>query len=340
MKVRVGVLGYGTIGARVADAIAKQPDMVLIGVSKRTPDYRAEAAVRRGYALFVPKNSIPAFEEYGISVAGSVEDLLRQVDVIVDATPKGVGAKNKPLYQQFGVKAVFEGGEKHEVAGVSFVAQCNYEEALDKQFVRVVSCNTTGLCRTLGALDGKYGVEHVFAVIIRRARDPDKADTKGVINTVVLDPVSIPSHHAPDVRTVLKHLPIVTTAVKVPTTYMHVHAIMVLLRNPPSNVESVIETFEEAPRIIVRGSREGIVSTATALGYVRELGRLRDDLYEILVLRESITLKGNRLYYTQFVHQEADVIPENIDAIRAITSLSDRESSIRTTNQTLSILDR
>lgn len=48
--------------------------------------------------------------------------------------------------------AIFQGGEKHEIAGLSFVAQVNYAEALDKQHARVVSCNTTALCRVLHAL--------------------------------------------------------------------------------------------------------------------------------------------------------------------------------------------
>ena len=31
--IRVGVNGYGTIGKRVADAVAPQPDMRLVGVT-------------------------------------------------------------------------------------------------------------------------------------------------------------------------------------------------------------------------------------------------------------------------------------------------------------------
>jgi glyceraldehyde-3-phosphate dehydrogenase (NAD(P)) len=39
------------------------------------------------------------------------------------------------------------------------------------------------------------------------------------------------------------------------------------------------------------------------------------------------------------VHQEADVIPENIDAIRAITGIEkDNWKSIRMTNESLGIL--
>ncbi len=33
--IKVGVVGYGVIGRRVADAISAQPDMDLIGVVKK-----------------------------------------------------------------------------------------------------------------------------------------------------------------------------------------------------------------------------------------------------------------------------------------------------------------
>jgi len=42
--VRVGVNGDGAIGKRVADAVRAQPDMVLVGVSDVTTDYRIQTA--------------------------------------------------------------------------------------------------------------------------------------------------------------------------------------------------------------------------------------------------------------------------------------------------------
>ena len=45
MVVKVAVNGYGNIGKRVADAIAKQGDMQLVGVSKTRPNFEAFVAV-------------------------------------------------------------------------------------------------------------------------------------------------------------------------------------------------------------------------------------------------------------------------------------------------------
>ncbi|HEX5076061.1 MAG TPA: hypothetical protein VFW03_22800 [Gemmatimonadaceae bacterium] len=49
-RVRVAVNGYGVIGKRVADAVAQQDDMDLVGVGDVVSDYRIRAAAERGYA--------------------------------------------------------------------------------------------------------------------------------------------------------------------------------------------------------------------------------------------------------------------------------------------------
>ncbi len=158
--IRVAVNGYGTIGKRVADAVAAQPDMEIVGVSKTKPSAEAYIAKMRGYPLYIADLAKkPAFDKAGIPVAGSVDDMLKKADIVIDATPGDVGAKNKPTYEKLGIKAIFQGGEEHEVAGFSFNSDCNYKDGIGKQFARVVSCNTTGLCRIINAMDKAYGVE-------------------------------------------------------------------------------------------------------------------------------------------------------------------------------------
>ena len=47
---------------------------------------------------------------------------------------------------------------------------------------------------------------------------------------------------------------------------------------------------------------------------------------------------GKKLYYYQAIHQESDVVPENIDAIRAMCNLeSDSMKSVEKTNKALGI---
>ena len=337
MRVRVAINGFGTIGKRIADAVSLQDDMELIGVSKTRPNYEALAAVRRGYPLYVPADRLEVFEEAGIRVAGTLDEMLSKADVVVDATPGGVGAKYKPVYEEHGVKMVFQGGEKAHVAEASFNTLCNYEETLGKQSLRVVSCNTTGLLRIICSIHKAFGVKAVRAVIVRRGADP-KENKRGPINSIVLNPPRLPSHHGEDVKTVLPWLDIMTAAVAVPTTLMHVHFLNVKLEKRVSR-EDVLGVLENSPRIVIASaSGTGIQSTAELVEYARDLGRARYDLPELVVWEDSITVAGNELLLFQAVHQESIVVPENIDAIRAVAKLeTDPAKTIEKTDKALGL---
>ncbi len=90
-KIRVGVNGYGTIGKRVASAVAAQEDMELVGVTKTRPNFEALSALRKGYDLYVPDESVEAFGKAGVKIAGTLKDMLSKVDIVVDCTPGNVG---------------------------------------------------------------------------------------------------------------------------------------------------------------------------------------------------------------------------------------------------------
>ncbi|MDO9034621.1 MAG: type II glyceraldehyde-3-phosphate dehydrogenase [Methanoregula sp.] len=333
--IKVAINGYGTIGKRVADAVAAQKDMKVIGVSKTRPNAEAFVAKQRGYPLYIADISKkPAFEKVGLSVAGSVEDMCKAADIIVDATPGDVGATNKPLYEKLGKKALWQGGEEHEIAGFSFNSSCNYKDAIGRQFVRVVSCNTTGLCRIIHAIDKEYGVAHVHAIMVRRGSDPGEIK-KGPIDAIVLDPVSVPSHHGPDVLSVLPHISIVTMAMIVPTTMMHMHAIRITTKKEVTK-DRVIELVKNHPRMGLIKKTAGIRSTAELKEFAMDLGRQRADLYENCIFEDSIYANKTDLCFFQAIHQEADVVVENIDAIRAMMGgQKDSAASIKSTNEAL-----
>jgi len=336
MSVKVGINGYGTIGKRIADAVKLQDDMELVGVTLTKPSFKAEVALKNGFALY---SAFPGgqktFQDAGLNVSGDINDLLDRADVIVDCSPGKTGAENKKLYVEKGKKAVFQGGEKADVADVSFNAQANFNKAVGKQFVRVVSCNTTGLCRTLGVLKERFGVKEAYAVLVRRAADPWDSK-KGPINAIVPEN-KVPSHHGPDVQTVIPDLKIMTAAVKVPTTIMHLHIVRAELERPASR-EDVLELFRNTSRVKVVKEGMGLKSTAEVMEWAKELGRKRADLFEIVVWDESVNVQNGTLYYIQAVHQESDVVPENIDAIRAMFGLTSKEESIAKTNKSLGIV--
>lgn len=336
--IKVAINGYGTIGKRVADAVAAQKDMKLIGVSKTRPNMEGFVAQQRGYPLYIADISKKAsFEKVGLKVAGSVEDMCQAADVIVDATPGDIGATNKPLYEKLKKKAIWQGGEEHEVAGFSFNSSCNYKDAIGRRFVRVVSCNTTGLCRIINEVDKEFGVSHVHAIMVRRGADPGVIK-KGPIDATVLDPVTVPSHHGPDVLTVLPHISITTMAMIVPTTMMHMHAIQITTKKPVTK-EGVIALINRHPRLGLIKKSAGIKSTAEIKEFAMDLGRQRSDLFENCIFEDSIYANKNELCFFQAIHQEADVVVENIDAIRAMTGIEkDGATSVQMTNKALGLV--
>ncbi len=249
--------------------------MELVGVIKQTPDYESEVAIGKGIKLYTYEDRVSKFEKAGIKVAGTVNDLIKNVDVIIDATPDGVGAENRAkIYEPAGLRAIFQGGEEAEVAEVSFNALANYDVAVGKRFVRVVSCNTTALSRLISAfLIHGYRVRRVRAYLVRRGADP-REHKKGPINDVVFNPATVPSHHGPDVQTVIPTIDIITMAVAVPTTMMHLHMVNIEFDGQVSKGE-VMKVLEETPRILLFNSASRkFESLAQIIEWARDMGSL------------------------------------------------------------------
>ncbi len=336
-KVKVGINGYGVIGKRVADAVSLQDDMELAGVTFNHFDYRIQVAAEKGYPIYsCSVDAMPSINA-GDCVRGTVADLLRQVDIMVDCTSKGAAVANKRLYERAGVKAIFQGGESHQLAGVSFTAQVNYAEALNKQFVRVVSCNTTGLCRVMNAFNKRGWVKKARMVIMRRASDPWESHKTGMINTFVPE-ARVPSHQGPDAKTVIKGLNVVTMAGTASHNLSHIHYGMIEMNREVSREQARTALLEE-PRVAFVNSCNGLVALNSVIELMRDLGRPRNDLWEVAVWEDSLAVDGNELYLVYQVHNEAVTVPENIDAIRAISGIEiDAAKSMEKTDRSLGIV--
>jgi len=336
-SVKVAVNGYGVIGKRVADAVILQDDMELAGICDIIHDYRIRVALEKGYRIFASNSDkLDEMKTAGIPAEGLLEDLLEQADVVVDCTPKKTAAENRLLYEKAGVKAIYEGGEKHEVAGYSFVAQANYDGAVGRQSTRVVSCNTTALVRVLGAFHRRGLVKRARTVILRRATDPWESHKNGIINTLIPE-AKVPSHQGPDAKTVIPELNLVTMAGAGSHNLSHIHFTMIETTKPTS-LDEARETLSLAPRIAFIRARDNLVALNSVIELMRDLGRSRADMWEVAVWEDSMGVDNGEIYLTYQVHNEAITIPENIDAIRALTGIEeDGPRSIQKTDQSLGI---
>ncbi len=103
-------------------------------------------------------------------------------------------------------------------------------------------------------------------------------------------------------------------AVKVPETLAHLHYWSVQLTREASKDE-VLDAFRTSSRIVPH-----------------------DSLYEVALWEDMLKVQGNELFYAYMVDNQAIVVPETIDAIRALTGAEpDAETSIRDTNDSLGI---
>lgn len=335
--VRVAVNGYGVIGKRVADAVALQPDMQLVGICDVAADWRTLVAAQKGIAVFGATAEVAAaMHAAGIAPAGTLEHLLRAADVVVDCTPKKVAAGNVLTYRAAKMKFIVQGGEKHALTEHSFVAESSYATAVGRECTRVVSCNTTSIVRTLTALKRAGLLACARGTLLRRATDPWESHETGIMNTLVPEPV-IPSHQGPDAQAVDPTLDVVTMAVKVPQTLGHLHYWSVRLTRPSSAPE-LLDAFRAASRIALIRGDTGLPAINSVKEWMLDLGRPRSDLYEVALWEDMLTVRGEEAFYAYMVDNQAIVIPETIDAIRALSGTeTDAGRSIIRTNAALGI---
>ena len=336
-KVKVGVAGYGVIGNRLAAGVDQQDDMELVGVADVAPTLAVRALKDRGmpYRMFaaVP-GSEQALEAGGIPVSGSFDDLLGEIDIMLDSAPGGIGAKNKEKYVAAGVKAVFQGGEAAEVADVFFHGTANYEKGLGADYLKLTSCNTTGLVRAVDAIHQAVGVTKTFITIIRRVADP--GDThRGLTN--VLQVEAIPNHQAVDLMHIIPEIDATGLLVHTPVTHGHIITLSVTPKEKIS-VDAALQVFGDYPRIKMVRIEDGFNSNASLFQYARYMENPRADLFEIGLWEEMVGLSGDDLVFAIHIPQESIVVPETIDAVRAALEMqSDGAEAVALTDRYLGI---
>ncbi len=338
-KIRVGIAGYGVIGQRLADGVALQGDMELVGVADLEPTLSVRALKERGmpYDLYlVPGADKAKFDALNIPVAGSFEDLLGKVDIMLDSAPGGVGAKNKEFYEKAGVKAIFQGGEDNAVADVFFHGYANFEDGLGKDYLKLTSCNTTGLIRAVDALDRAVGLSKVAITIVRRVADPGDYH-RGLTNALQMD--KAPSHQAVDLMTIMPHVEATGILVHTPVTHGHIITVLASAKDGRKiTKEEALACFQAHPRIRVVSIDEGFKGNASFFRYARDLGNPRGDMYEIGLWSDSVVESGNDIMFAINIPQEAVTIPETIDGIRAaMKTQTTREEATEKTNEYLQI---
>lgn len=337
-KIKVAVAGYGTIGQRLADGVARQDDMELVGIADKAPTLAIRALCERGmpYKLYIlDEADREQFTRSGIPVTGLFDELIDKVDIILDATPAGIGAQNKILYESKHKKAIFQGGEKNAVADVFFHGYANYDRGYGKDYLKLTSCNTTGLIRAVDCLDKKFDIDKVAITIVRRVADIGDYH-RGLVDCLKME--KAPTHQAVDLMTIMPHIKATGILVHTPITWGHIITVVASGKHGKITRDDALEAFRAHPRIRVVRIDDGFLGNTSFFKYARDLGHPRGDMYEIGIWEDSIVESGNDIMFAINIPQEAVTIPETIDGIRAAMKMQDTSEEATTlTNRNLGI---
>ena len=133
----------------------------------------------------------------------------------------------------------------------------------------------------------------------------------------------------------MPHIKATGALVHLPITHGHIITLLVTPKKPIT-VEKALKLFEVHPRIKVVEIAKGFNSNAALFRYARDKGNKRADMYEVGLFKEMVAKSGDDLFFTINIPQEAVVIPETIDGIRAALSMQTEQSqAVSATNKYL-----
>lgn len=307
---RVFINGYGSIGSRITSFIQQDTDIEVVGIGKYSPDDNVKIALSRGLKVYVPERKLTDFEEYDIS--GTIESVLDNCDLVIDAAPSGMGYQNKKtLYEPKKLMAIYQGGETIEgssaVSDLLFNSRANYSKSFGKKHVMQGSCNVTGMGRILQPLREKYGDQLIrFDVtLVRRWADIEQTD-KEVKDTIEM---TENPHHGEDVKSYFgKDAPLFVRAIKVPTRQMHLHIIDIRFKESAPKPSEILDLFKDEYGVATLWTAKG---TKDVRDFANSLDFSFKDTNMIHIHANMIASIGDTLQLMYSDDQTGIVIPEN-----------------------------
>jgi len=307
---KVFVNGYGSIGSRIIQFINDDPEIEVLGVGKYSPDSKVDKAISDGFRVFVPKSKEDDFKKFNIS--GTVETILDDCDLVIDAAPGGYGFKNKVnLYEPKNLLAIYQGGEsitgKNAVSDLLFNSRVNYSDAFEKMHVMQGSCNVTGMGRILEPLRKKYGskIKRFDVTLVRRWADIEQTD-ETVLDTIEL---TQSPHHGDDVKSYFgKDSPLFVRAIKVPTRQMHLHIMDIRFNEKAPSLDEIHDLFKNEFGVAVLWTAKG---TKDVRDYANTMSFSFKDTNMIHIHANMTVVIDDTIQIMYSDDQTGIVIPEN-----------------------------
>jgi glyceraldehyde-3-phosphate dehydrogenase (NAD(P)) len=163
--------------------------------------------------------------------------------------------------------------------------------------------------------------------LLRRATDLWESHQGGIMNMLVPEP-EIPSRQRAKCPERRPGAGRGHDGGRGPRDVGHLHYWSVQLRRR-ADKEDVLGAFRSSSRIALIRTEAGLTALNTVKELMADLGRPHDNLYEVALWADMLKVEGDELFYAYMVDNQAIyaytadnqaiVIPETIDAIRALT---------------------
>ena len=309
MSKNVLVIGTGTIGEPLIGLLAEHKESLGLDkviFFKRTPlseeRGKVEALIRKGAEIVSTNDAISEFHQLGFNETKDVELAYKEADVIIDCTPSG--NDNWAQGSEHGFGPFFAWGINNEIL-----------KDESNKFL-IASCNTHNIASIVKsfALDQQRNLTEGKFVCLRRANDVSQNDSFSPSPTITKHTnQAFGTHHARDVYELFaqegKELNLFSSAIKLPTQYMHTLWFSLNFSNP-IHQEEIEENLKNSDFLMAteKMSSNKVFSFGRDHGYH---GRL---LSHGVVAEHSLHVKENTLTGYCFTPQDGNALLSSVAA--------------------------
>jgi glyceraldehyde-3-phosphate dehydrogenase (NAD(P)) len=342
----VHVVGTGTIGEPLIGLLAdyrQELGIDEVTFSKKTPletdRSKVYALQKRGAYLSVEKQKMPAFKELAMDPTYEYEEAIARATVVVDCTPDGSGRENKTKFYEKHQNRVrgFLGQGSEFGFGKPYAFGINDAAIGGDQFIHIVSCNTHNIAavvRTL-AMESDNGIERSdleTGRFVCGRRASDMSEEKGLVPSPQVgrhDDARYGTHQARDAArlfaTLGHDLDLFSSAMKIPTQYMHVVWFDLKLKNE-IKLDEVISRIRDNPRVAVTYKD----MTGPVFSFGRDHGHYGRILNQTVFVLSTLTVRnGDEIVGFTFTPQDGNSLMSSVAATARFLDGEKWESNLR-----------
>lgn len=322
----VHVVGTGTIGLPLISLLASYKE--ALGIDEVTfhknsviEKPKIQDLIRRGAKLVCDQDKRKGFADLGTPASYLHEEILARPGVVViDCSPKGNEIK-ETIYQNYVSTALGFIAQGSEFGFGKMYARGINDETINPQtdkWIQVVSCNTHNIScilSTLALSEGKDNLIEASFVCMRRSNDISQTkDFSPSPQVGSHKDGKFGTHHARDAFHLFQtkgiELNLFSSAVKLPTQYMHTLWFDLRLKRP-TTLEALKVKIAENDRIAVTDKKDA----NAVFSFGRDHGYFGRIMNQTVIPLSTLTMPNeNRLVGMCFTPQDANSLLSSIAA--------------------------